>query len=75
MFKTYSDDSDSNHSYETIVSNRTISKEMEDCISVQANKPLPDCLTEFYTPPTELVYSKELSTTRCSLSLENAVSY
>ncbi|CAH8585605.1 unnamed protein product [Schistosoma bovis] len=74
MFKTYSDDSDSNHSYETIVSNRTISKEMEDCISVQANKPLPDCLTEFYTPPTELVYSKELSTTRCSLSLENAES-
>ncbi|CAH8587523.1 unnamed protein product [Schistosoma curassoni] len=74
MFKTYSDDSDSNHSYETIVSNRTISKEMEDCISVQANKPLPDCLTEFYTPPTELVYSKEPSTTRCSLSLENAES-
>ncbi|KAH9582429.1 hypothetical protein MS3_00007195 [Schistosoma haematobium] len=74
MFKTYSNDSDSNHSYETVVSNHTISKEMEDCISVQANKPLPDCLTEFYTPPTELVYSKEPSTTRCSLSLENAES-
>ncbi|VDP34096.1 unnamed protein product [Schistosoma margrebowiei] len=72
MFKTYSDDSDSNHSYETVVSNRTLSKEMEDCISVQANKPLPDCLTEFYTPPTELVYSKEPNTTRCSLSLETA---
>ncbi|CAH8586948.1 unnamed protein product [Schistosoma margrebowiei] len=74
MFKTYSDDSDSNHSYETVVSNRTLSKEMEDCISVQANKPLPDCLTEFYTPPTELVYSKEPNTTRCSLSLETAES-
>ncbi|CAI2730997.1 unnamed protein product [Schistosoma spindalis] len=72
MFKTYSDDSDSNHSYESVVSNRKISNKMEDCILVQANKPLPDCLTEFYTPPTELVYSKEPSTTRCSLSLGNA---
>uniref|UniRef100_A0A3Q0KPR4 MAP kinase-activating death domain protein n=1 Tax=Schistosoma mansoni TaxID=6183 RepID=A0A3Q0KPR4_SCHMA len=71
MFKTYSDDSDSNHSYETVVSNGKISKEMEDCILVQANKPLPDCLAEFYTPPTELVYSNK-SSTRPSLSLENA---
>ncbi|CAH8582626.1 unnamed protein product [Schistosoma rodhaini] len=71
MFKTYSDDSDSNHSYETIVSNGKISKEIEDCILVQANKPLPDCLAEFYTPSTELVYSNK-SSTRPSLSLENA---
>ncbi|KAK4471000.1 hypothetical protein MN116_006501, partial [Schistosoma mekongi] len=70
MFKTYSDETESLYSHETIVSNSETSKEMEDCILVQANKPLPDCLAEFYTPPTELVYGNESGMHRAT-STEN----
>ncbi|TNN07813.1 MAP kinase-activating death domain protein [Schistosoma japonicum] len=70
MFKTYSDETESLYSHETIVSDSETSKEMEDCILIQANKPLPDCLAEFYTPPTELVYRNESGMHRAT-STEN----
>ncbi|CAH8562189.1 unnamed protein product [Heterobilharzia americana] len=70
IFKTYSQDTESINSHETLISSPVTSETVEDCIIVQPNKPLPTFLVEFYTPPTELVYATE-STVNWSISPRN----
>ncbi|CAH8527637.1 unnamed protein product [Schistosoma turkestanicum] len=71
MFKTYSDDSDSIYSPDTVISDCQLSNQMKDCILAQANQPLPDCFIEFYTPPKKFVHTNESNVCR-SVSSEIA---